>query len=89
MNKNHKNVGRILNYNEPFVILISTVTRFVFISAFASLAGVWVGIVNSAMGLKICAITAGIKKYKSIVKKKEDHDKMVLLTKSKLNSLEV
>ena len=52
MNKNHKNVGRILNYNEHFVILISTVTRFVFISAFASLAGVWVGIVNSAMGLK-------------------------------------
>ena len=44
---------------------------------------------NYAMGLKICAITAGIKKYKSIVKKKEDHDKMVLLTKSKLNSLEV
>ena len=40
MNKNHKNVGRILNYNEHFVILISTVTRFVFISAFASLAGV-------------------------------------------------
>ena len=62
MNTNHKNVCRVLNYNEHFVILISTVTRCVFISAFASLAGACIGIVNSAMGLKICAITAGIKK---------------------------
>ena len=39
---------------------------------------------------KICAITAGIKKYKSIIKKKKTkHDKIVLLAKSKLNSIEV
>ena len=43
------------------------------------------GITSSAIGLKICAITAGIKKYKSIIKeKKKKHDKMVLLAKSKL-----
>ena len=36
----------------------------------------------------MCAITAGIKKYKSIIKKKK-HDKVVLLTKSKLNTIEV
>ena len=36
------------------------------------------------------AITAEIKKYKSIVKqKKRKYDKIVLLTKSKLNSIEV
>ena len=45
---------------------------------------------SSAIGLKICAITAGIKKYKSIIKeKKKKHDKIVLLAKSKLNSKEV
>ena len=45
---------------------------------------------SSAIGLKICAITAGIKKYKSIIKKKKKkHDKIVLLAKSKLNSIEV
>ena len=34
--------------------------------------------------------TAGIKKYKSIIeKKKEKHDKIVLLAKSKSNSIEV
>ena len=39
-------------------------------------------ITSSAVGINICAITAGIKKYKSILKKKkEKHDKIVLLRK--------
>ena len=38
-----------------------------------------------AIGLKICVTTAGIKKYKS----KKKHDKIVLLAKSKLNSIKV
>ena len=39
--------------------------------------------------IKICAVTSGIKKYKSIIKKKKNnHDKIVLLAKSKLNSTE-
>ena len=41
------------------------------------------------MGLKVCAITAEIKKYKSIIKrKKKKHDKVVFLAKSKLNRIE-
>ena len=45
---------------------------------------------NSVIGLIICAITAGIKKYKSIIKKKkEKHDKIVLLAKSKLKITEI
>ena len=52
--------------------------------------GVPVGITSSEIGLKIYAITAGIKKYKSITKKKKKkHDRVVLLGKSKLNSIEV
>ena len=40
--------------------------------------------------LNICITTAGIKKYKSIInKKRKKHDKIVLLAKSKLNSIEV
>ena len=35
------------------------------------LAGIPVGITSSAVGLKICAIAAIIKKYKSIIKKKK------------------
>ena len=42
----------------------------------------------SAIGWKICAIAAVIKKHKSIIKKKK-HCKIVLLAKSKLNSTDV
>ena len=47
-------------------------------------------ITNTEIGSKFCAIAALIKKYKSIIKKKKKkHDTMVLLVKSKLNSLVV
>ena len=67
--------------------LASTITGCISISAFASLIGIPIGITSSAIGLKICAITAGIKKYKSTIKKiKKKHDIIVFLAKSKLNS---
>ena len=51
--------------------------------------GIPIGITSSAIGLKNCAITAGIKKCKSIIKKKKKkHDKIVSLAKSELNSKE-
>ena len=49
-----------------------------------------VGSTSSTIGLKICAITAGIKKYKSMIKKrKKKHNKRILLEKSKLSSIEI
>ena len=50
--------------------------------------GISAGILSSGVWLKICAIFAGIKKYKSIFKKKK-HNKIVFLAKSKLNNIEV
>ena len=71
-------------------ILVSTVTRCVLISAFALLVRVPVGITSSAVGIKICGIIAGNKKYKSIIKKKKKkYDKILLLGKDKLNTIEV
>ena len=58
------------SYTELFLILASKITSCISISAFASLLGIPTGIASSAIGLKICTITAGIKKYKSIIKKK-------------------
>ena len=47
-------------------------------------------VTSTIIGLNICVITAGNKKYKSIIKKKKkNHDKTVLLIKSKLSSIEV
>ena len=59
-----------LNYIEHLLVLDFTVTEYVSISAFDFLVGTPVGISSSAVGLKIDAITAGIKKYKSIINKK-------------------
>ena len=73
-----------LNYIELFLDLASTTTGYILISAFTFLIGIPIGIMSSAIGLKICAITRGIKKYKSINKKKKKrHDKIVLLAKCK------
>ena len=79
-----------MNYIDHSFILIFTITGCVSISAFASLVGIPIGIASSIIGLKICVINAGIKKYKSVIKKKrKKHDKILLLAKSKLNYIEV
>ena len=61
MNKKHKKVCTTLNYIEHFLILASTVTGCISISAFASLTDISIGITSSAIGLKIYAITVGIR----------------------------
>ena len=65
MSKPHKKICTTLNYIEHFLILASAITGCVFISAFASLIGIPIGITGSATELKICATTAGIKTYLS------------------------
>ena len=89
VSKKHKMVCTTLNYIEQFLILGSTVTGSASISVYASLVGIPIGITSSAIGLKIFVITAAIKKYKLIIKKKKKKpDKTVLLAKSKLNRIE-
>ena len=62
ISKKHKMVCTTLNYIEHFLILVSAVTGCVSISAFPSLVGIPIVITSSAVGLKICVITAAIKK---------------------------
>ena len=89
MSKKHKKVCTSLNYTEHFLILGSTITGCAFISAFDSLASIPIGITSSEIELKNCEITAGIKKCKLLIKeKKRNNDQIVLLEKSKLNSIE-
>ena len=71
MSRKHKKVCTTLNSIEYFLILASTITGCISISAFASFIGIPIEITSSAIGLKICAITAGNKRYKSIIKKKK------------------
>ena len=82
MSKKHEKVCVTLNHIEHFLILgdigcIST-------SAFTSLLVIPIEITNSVIALKVGAIAIGTKKYKSIIKKKKDkHDEIVLIAKSK------
>ena len=71
--KSIKKRVRVLNYFKHFLIFISVVSGCVSISEFASLAGILIGIISSTLGLNICAITAGITKYESIIKKTTRH----------------
>ena len=90
ISRKHKKMCKTLNYVEHLLILASTIIGCVSISAFVSLDGIPEGITSSAVGLKIFVITAGIKKHKSIIKKKrKTNDKIVFLAKTKLNKVEV
>ena len=90
MSEKYKKTCKYLNYVEHLLILISTITGYVSISAFASLADTPVGVTIAPVGIIIRSIIAGIKTYKSIIKKKKKkHDKTVLLGKDKLNTIEV
>ena len=90
ISRKYKQFCTTLHYIEHSLVLASTITGCISISAFGSLLGIPIGITSSAIGLKIFAITTGIKKYKPIIKKKKKkHDSIVLLEKSKSNSIEV
>ena len=65
--KSCKKTCKYLNYIDHLLVLVSTVTVSVSSSAFASLACIAVGITNCVVGIKLCVITAGIKKTKSTI----------------------
>ena len=65
------NWNRVLSYIDHLLIIVSKFTGCVSISAFASLVGIFLGILSSPTALKIGAITAGTKNYKPIIKKKK------------------
>ena len=72
MSKKHKKVCKVWNYIKHSFIIISTITGCVSISAFAFLVRISIGIASSAIWVKICVITTGIRKYKLINKKKKE-----------------
>ena len=63
---------KYFNYVEHLLILVSTGTGSVSISPFPSLLCVSVGFTSSKVEMKICAITAGIKRCKSIIQIKKE-----------------
>ena len=64
MSKKHKKVCRVLKNIEHLLILISTITK----CGSISLVDISIGSASSTIGLKICIITIGTKKYKLYIK---------------------
>ena len=90
MSTKYKKVCMALNYIEHCIILASAVIECTSNFAFAFLLCILIEITRSAVGLKTCAITAAIKMHKKIIEKgMNKHGKMVLLTKTKLNTIEI
>ena len=90
MSTKYKKVCMALNYIEHCIILASAVIECISNFAFAFLLCILIEITRSAVGLKTCAITAAIKMHKEIIEKgMNKHGKMVLLTKTKLNTIEI
>ena len=79
--KKHKKVRMTINYIEHFLTLASAATGCIRISVFASLFVIPIGITSSPKELKNCAITARIKKCKSIIKKKKKKHKNSIVSK--------
>ena len=75
MSEKYKKTYKYLNYAENLLILSSIITGCVSISAYASLVDINLSITSFLVGINISAIIAGIRKYKSIIKKKKKkHD---------------
>ena len=90
MSKRYNYVCTALNYIEHLLTLASAVTKCISISPSTSLVGIPIGNTSYAGGLKICAITEAVKKYKSIIKKKKKkHDKHYIVSKTKLISINI
>ena len=64
--KKHKKTCKTLNYVE-LIFLSSTFTDWVLISVFTSIVDILVEITRSKVGLIVCVMGVGIKKYKSII----------------------
>ena len=71
ISENYEKTCKYLSDAEYLLILVSIVTACAWISAFGSLVCVPVGVASFEVGLKICAVTAGIINYKSIIKKEK------------------
>ena len=70
-----KNKSNLYNFKLHLILILASVfTKCVSMSAFASFVGIPIGIsAISAAEIKIFAVTAGIKRDKSIIKKKKQN----------------
>ena len=78
----------IFDYIDKILIILSTTSGGISIISFTSIIGVPAGIASTSFILIFSVITGIIKKLLNITRsKKKNHDKILMLAKSKLNSI--
>ena len=84
-----KIIFTVFDYMEKILIVLSATSKRVSIISFTSIDGAPVYIANAGFTLIISLTTGIVKKLLDITRnKKEKHDKILMLAKSKLNSIE-
>ena len=77
------------DYFDKSLIVLSVTSGSISIASFATVIGTPVGITNARFSLAFSVCTEIIKKLlKTTRSKKKNHDKVVMLARSKLNSIE-
>ena len=78
------------DYIEKILIVLSGTTSGVSVISFTSIVGALVGIASLRFTLIFSLTTGTVKKLLDITRnKKKKHDKILMLAKSKLNSIEI
>ena len=87
--KNLNKYVTIFDYIDKILIILSATTSGISIISFTSVIGTSVGIVSASFTLIFSLSTRIIKKLLNITRNKnKKHDKILMLAKSKLNSIE-
>ena len=89
MSKNLSKYIASFEYLDKLLIVLSVATGSISIASFATAIGAPVGIMSASCSLAFSITTGFVKKFlKTIRNKKKNHNKIVMLTGSKLNSIE-
>ena len=77
------------DYFDKSLIVLSVTTGSISIASFATVIGVPVGMMSASCSLAFSITTGFVKRFlKTIRNKKKKHNKIVMLARSKLNSIE-
>ena len=86
-NKKLNKHAAVFDYIDQVLIVLSAASGGISICSFTSIVGAPVGISSASFNLFFCLTTGITKKLLSITRKNK-HDKIFMLTKSKINSIE-
>ena len=89
MKKRHSKDIASFDYFDKSLIVLLVATGIIFMASFTTVIGAPVGIMSASCSLKFSVTTGFLKKIlKTIRNKNKKHNKVVMLFKSKLNSME-